>query len=86
MGGFDQPSLALPLPNGDILLNEHYNHRVCVVDPATTRAAVPLSRRCVRVRAGASLVKMVSRTMQGRRHPRWASNPKAGERDDYRVG
>ena len=37
MGGFNQPSLALPLPNGDVLLNDDYNHRVCVVDPATNR-------------------------------------------------
>ena len=37
MGGFNQPSLALPLPNGDILLNDDLNHRVCVVDPATRR-------------------------------------------------
>jgi hypothetical protein len=37
MGGFNQPSLALPLPNGDILLNDDFNHRVCVVDPATHR-------------------------------------------------
>jgi len=37
MRGFNQPSLALPLPNGDILLNDDFNHRVCVVDPATHR-------------------------------------------------
>ena len=37
MGGFNQPSLALPLPNGDILLNDDFNHRVCVVDPAAHR-------------------------------------------------
>jgi DNA-binding beta-propeller fold protein YncE len=37
MGGFNQPSLALPLPNGDILLNDDFNHRVCVVDPVTDR-------------------------------------------------
>jgi DNA-binding beta-propeller fold protein YncE len=37
MGGFNQPSLALPMPNGDILLNDDFNHRVCVVDPATKR-------------------------------------------------
>jgi DNA-binding beta-propeller fold protein YncE len=37
MRGFSQPSLALPLPNGDILLNDDFNHRVCVVDPATHR-------------------------------------------------
>ena len=35
LGGFNQPSLAIPLPNGDILLNDDFNHRVCVVDPAT---------------------------------------------------
>jgi N-acetylneuraminic acid mutarotase len=35
LGGFNQPSLALPLPNGDILLNDDFNHRVCVVDPVT---------------------------------------------------
>jgi hypothetical protein len=29
----NQPSLALPLPNGDILCNDDYNHRVIVVDP-----------------------------------------------------
>jgi hypothetical protein len=37
MGGFNHPSLALPLPDGDILLNDDFNHRVCVVDPATHR-------------------------------------------------
>ncbi|WP_138443877.1 PQQ-binding-like beta-propeller repeat protein [Sinomonas susongensis] len=29
----DHPSLALPLPNGDVLANDDYNHRVIVVDP-----------------------------------------------------
>lgn len=33
----DQPSLALPLPNGDILANDDWNHRVIVVDPRTNR-------------------------------------------------
>ena len=37
MGGFNQPSLALPLPNGDILVNDDFNHRVIVIDPATHR-------------------------------------------------
>lgn len=37
LGGLNQPSLALPLPNGDILFNDDFNHRVCVVDPATGR-------------------------------------------------
>lgn len=39
LGGFNQPSLALPLPNGDILLNDDFGHRVVVVDPATNRIA-----------------------------------------------
>lgn len=33
----DHPSLALPLPNGDIALNDDYNHRVIVIDPRTSR-------------------------------------------------
>lgn len=33
----DQPSLALPLPNGDVLANDDYNHRVIVIDPRTNR-------------------------------------------------
>ncbi|HEY3951910.1 MAG TPA: hypothetical protein VGM53_00915 [Streptosporangiaceae bacterium] len=37
MGGFNQPSLALPLPNGDILCNDDFNDRVVVIDPATHR-------------------------------------------------
>lgn len=31
----DHPSLALPLPNGMILANDDYNHRVIVIDPRT---------------------------------------------------
>ncbi|HEX4186501.1 MAG TPA: hypothetical protein VHY83_01265 [Solirubrobacteraceae bacterium] len=33
----DHPSLALPLPNGDVLANDDRNHRVIVVDPRTDR-------------------------------------------------
>jgi len=33
----DHPSLALPLPNGDVILNDDYNDRVIVVDPHTNR-------------------------------------------------
>jgi DNA-binding beta-propeller fold protein YncE len=33
----DQPSLALPLPNGDVLANDDKNQRVIVVDPRTGR-------------------------------------------------
>jgi hypothetical protein len=36
-GGLNQPSLALPLPNGDILANDDFNHRVIVIDPVTGR-------------------------------------------------
>jgi hypothetical protein len=33
----DHPSLALPLPNGDIIANDDYNDRVIVIDPRTNR-------------------------------------------------
>ncbi len=33
----DEPSLALPLPNGDVLLNDDWNDRVIVVDPHTNK-------------------------------------------------
>jgi hypothetical protein len=33
----DYPSLALPLPNGDVLANDDKNDRVIVVDPRTNR-------------------------------------------------
>lgn len=33
----NQPSLAMPLPNGDFLVNDDYNHRVVVIDPRTDR-------------------------------------------------
>jgi DNA-binding beta-propeller fold protein YncE len=33
----DQPSLAVPLPNGDILANDDKNDRVIVVDPHTNK-------------------------------------------------
>jgi hypothetical protein len=36
-GGLDHPSLALPLPNGDVLVNDDYNHRVIVIDPVSNR-------------------------------------------------
>ncbi len=31
----DHPSLALPLPNGDVILNDDANHRIIVLDPKT---------------------------------------------------
>jgi hypothetical protein len=33
----NHPSLALPLPNGDVLCNDDYNNRVIVVDPQTNK-------------------------------------------------
>ena len=33
----NHPSLALPLPNGNILVNDDYNDRVIVIDPAAGR-------------------------------------------------
>jgi hypothetical protein len=36
-GGLNHPSLALPLPNGDILVNDDYNNRVVVIDPVSNR-------------------------------------------------
>ena len=33
----NHPSLALPLPNGNILVNDDYNHRVIVISPKTNR-------------------------------------------------
>ncbi len=33
----DQPSLALPLPNGDVLANDDKNQRVIVIDPHTNK-------------------------------------------------
>ena len=55
MGGFNQPSLALPLPNGDILLNDDFNHRVCVVDPATNRIVWQYGHTAVAGRASGYL-------------------------------
>jgi len=36
-GELDHPSLALPLPNGDVLVNDDYDDRVIVLDPRTDR-------------------------------------------------
>jgi hypothetical protein len=33
----DHPSLALPLPNGDVICNDDRNHRVIVIDPRTNK-------------------------------------------------
>jgi outer membrane protein assembly factor BamB len=36
-GALDHPSLALPLPNGNIAVNDDYRDRVVVIDPHTDR-------------------------------------------------
>ncbi len=33
----DEPSLALPLPNGDVMVNDDWNDRVIVIDPKTNQ-------------------------------------------------
>jgi hypothetical protein len=33
----DHPSLALPLANGDVVVNDDFNHRVIVIDPHSNR-------------------------------------------------
>jgi N-acetylneuraminic acid mutarotase len=36
-GGLNQPSLAIPLPNGYVLINDDFNHRIVVINPANNR-------------------------------------------------
>jgi len=36
-GELNHPSLAIMLPNGDVAINDDYNHRVVIVDPKTNR-------------------------------------------------
>jgi hypothetical protein len=36
-GVLDHPSLAIMLPNGDVAINDDYNHRVVIVDPHRNR-------------------------------------------------
>jgi len=36
-GGLDRPSLAIELPNGNVMANDDLNHRVIVVDRATKK-------------------------------------------------
>ena len=38
-GGLNQPSLALPIPNGDVLVKDDFNHRIIVIDPKKNRIA-----------------------------------------------
>lgn len=33
----NQPSIAIPLPNGDVLATDDWNHRVIVIDPKTNK-------------------------------------------------
>jgi hypothetical protein len=36
-GMLDHPSLAMPLPNGDIAVNDDYRDRCVVIDPRTNK-------------------------------------------------
>jgi len=36
-GDLNHPSLALPLPNGDVLLNDDFNDRIIVINPISNR-------------------------------------------------
>ena len=36
-GTLNHPSLGLPLPNGDVVVNDDFNHRVVVIDPRLNR-------------------------------------------------
>jgi DNA-binding beta-propeller fold protein YncE len=36
-GGLNQPSLAIPMANGNILVNDDFNHRIIVINPASNR-------------------------------------------------
>jgi hypothetical protein len=36
-GVLDHPSLAMPLPNGLVAVNDDYHHRVILIDPATNK-------------------------------------------------
>jgi hypothetical protein len=47
----NHPSLALELPNGDVLANDDYNDRVVVVDPKTNRIVWQYGHRGVSGRA-----------------------------------
>ncbi len=75
----DHPSLALPLPNGDIVCNDDMNHRVIVVDPRTNRIVWQYGHTGVPGRApgyldnpdGLDLVppySLIDRTTAGRVH------------------
>jgi len=35
--GLNHPSIALPLPNGDVIATDDHNHRIIVVDPTTNQ-------------------------------------------------
>jgi len=47
-GGLNHPSLGLPLPNGDILVNDDFNDRVIVIDPVTNRIVWQYGHKGVR--------------------------------------
>ena len=42
---FSRPSLALPLPNGDVIATDDANHRIIVVDPRTNKVVWQYGRQ-----------------------------------------
>ena len=53
--GLDHPSLAIPLPDGMIAVNDDFHHRVVVIDPATDRIVWQYGRTAAPGRAAGYL-------------------------------
>ncbi|MHB8399983.1 MAG: outer membrane protein assembly factor BamB family protein [Candidatus Limnocylindrales bacterium] len=54
-GRLDHPSLAVPLPNGDVILNDDFRQRVIVIDPATRKIVWQFGRTDVSGRGAGEL-------------------------------
>ena len=54
-GRLDHPSLAVPLPDGTILLNDDFRHRVIIIDPRTDTIVWQYGRTDVRGRSPGQL-------------------------------
>lgn len=53
--GLDHPSLAIPLPDGTIAVNDDFHHRVVIIDPTTNRIVWQYGRTAVPGRAAGYL-------------------------------
>jgi outer membrane protein assembly factor BamB len=54
-GRLDHPSLATPLANGDVSVNDDFRHRLVVIDPRTSRIVWQYGRTDVQGRAAGEL-------------------------------